>query len=239
MSAEKVPLMWKDDSQVDACEICERVFTILRRRHHCRCCGGIFCDECCSIRACVDESTVPQRVCNNCVTSATLTFSHFDFELKETFAFEFGCKEFTEDAPSLVTYIAIRTSDEQAILRSFHENRIAADVANPCRVKGDAVAAEKQVTLDASEKRSLIAALNSLHFLSDSGPEVYGCTDTSICHGTVTITGKLESTPFKFGLNFMHSGVDGKDAANFAALLKLLCDVFKCRPFALLNYAMR
>jgi hypothetical protein len=37
---------WKLDSEVEACEKCRNKFTVLRRRHHCRRCGGIFCDTC-------------------------------------------------------------------------------------------------------------------------------------------------------------------------------------------------
>lgn len=37
---------WKADAEVNACEKCRKGFTILRRKHHCRRCGGIFCDAC-------------------------------------------------------------------------------------------------------------------------------------------------------------------------------------------------
>ena len=39
---------WKPDSDVKECEICLRAFTLLRRRHHCRACGGVFCGPCSS-----------------------------------------------------------------------------------------------------------------------------------------------------------------------------------------------
>lgn len=39
---------WKLDSEKDACENCKKSFNIIRRRHHCRRCGGLFCDACSS-----------------------------------------------------------------------------------------------------------------------------------------------------------------------------------------------
>lgn len=37
---------WVDDSLVDACTICNNKFSIINRKHHCRCCGRIFCSTC-------------------------------------------------------------------------------------------------------------------------------------------------------------------------------------------------
>lgn len=39
---------WKLDSEKDACENCKKGFNVIRRRHHCRRCGGLFCDACSS-----------------------------------------------------------------------------------------------------------------------------------------------------------------------------------------------
>lgn len=41
---------------------CGRPFTLLRRRHHCRGCGRIFCDACSPLRG----APVPQRRCQSC-----------------------------------------------------------------------------------------------------------------------------------------------------------------------------
>lgn len=37
---------WKPDAEAAACEKCRVKFSFLTRRHHCRRCGGIFCDAC-------------------------------------------------------------------------------------------------------------------------------------------------------------------------------------------------
>jgi len=63
---------WKPDSEVKACAACHRPFTFLNRRHHCRRCGDIFCNQCASYtfhldRNCkIDSKGVLSRVCRSC-----------------------------------------------------------------------------------------------------------------------------------------------------------------------------
>jgi len=42
---EKGNAKWEEDSQRTSCSKCRFSFTWLQRRHHCRACGKIFCDE--------------------------------------------------------------------------------------------------------------------------------------------------------------------------------------------------
>ena len=62
---------WIPDDEVTECTNCSAQFTTLRRRHHCRNCGGLFCNECTSKRAVVlkygFDSEV--RVCDACYTA--------------------------------------------------------------------------------------------------------------------------------------------------------------------------
>ena len=37
---------WIDDDAVSACALCDAAFGWFQRKHHCRCCGRIFCAEC-------------------------------------------------------------------------------------------------------------------------------------------------------------------------------------------------
>ena len=41
---------WAADDAQAACSGCEKGFTLKRRRHHCRHCGGLFCSDCCSTK---------------------------------------------------------------------------------------------------------------------------------------------------------------------------------------------
>jgi hepatocyte growth factor-regulated tyrosine kinase substrate len=65
--ADEAPA-WKDDSESTNCFRCRAEFTTLKRRHHCRACGQIFCHGCSS-----KVSTIPKygiekevRVCDVC-----------------------------------------------------------------------------------------------------------------------------------------------------------------------------
>lgn len=37
---------WEQDEKVTNCKLCVKDFNVARRKHHCRRCGGIFCNEC-------------------------------------------------------------------------------------------------------------------------------------------------------------------------------------------------
>lgn len=42
---------WVPDDTHDSCMQCDQKFSLLKRRHHCRCCGELLCATCCSFRA--------------------------------------------------------------------------------------------------------------------------------------------------------------------------------------------
>ena len=59
---------WKSDADRGRCASCAAAFSILKRRHHCRLCGDIFCDPCSEIRRNMPlyGYSTPQRVCVPC-----------------------------------------------------------------------------------------------------------------------------------------------------------------------------
>jgi hypothetical protein len=69
---------WTKDSEQSSCSGCEKGFTLKRRKHHCRHCGGLFCNDCCSTKfkrslAVGDgDATKAVRVCNLCWHSLEL-----------------------------------------------------------------------------------------------------------------------------------------------------------------------
>ncbi|AMD21441.1 HER162Wp [Eremothecium sinecaudum] len=65
MFDSKTPAEWVDS---DACMICSNSFSILNRKHHCRSCGGIFCQEHSSHKLPLPELGIPEsvRVCDSC-----------------------------------------------------------------------------------------------------------------------------------------------------------------------------
>jgi len=59
---------WEKDSEATLCKICEKSFSLARRKHHCRNCGGIYCDPCSDNKMALASSAKPVRVCDNCYT---------------------------------------------------------------------------------------------------------------------------------------------------------------------------
>jgi len=59
---------WTPDKEQRQCTSCLSSFTVVKRRHHCRNCGKIFCSLCCDKRMVLDELQyeVPERVCDKC-----------------------------------------------------------------------------------------------------------------------------------------------------------------------------
>ncbi|CAG8580396.1 802_t:CDS:10 [Dentiscutata erythropus] len=66
--------VWVDDETVKVCKGCETSFTPLRRKHHCRQCGNIFCQECTSKNIALPQLGYlkPERVCSGCFEIAYL-----------------------------------------------------------------------------------------------------------------------------------------------------------------------
>lgn len=56
------------DYSVDECKQCSLEFRLLKRKHHCRHCGGVFCNECTMEKTEIPEMNIkkPARVCAEC-----------------------------------------------------------------------------------------------------------------------------------------------------------------------------
>uniref|UniRef100_A0A8D2NZX8 FYVE-type domain-containing protein n=3 Tax=Zosteropidae TaxID=36297 RepID=A0A8D2NZX8_ZOSLA len=69
-SARHLP-EWVPDSTCSQCSACRSPFTLLRRRHHCRSCGKIFCARCSPNTAVLPHygQAKPVRVCTHCYTT--------------------------------------------------------------------------------------------------------------------------------------------------------------------------
>ena len=63
---------WVPDRERDACIICSKSFGLLRRRHHCRGCGDVFCESCSNYKliakanVSASHEITPVRVCAAC-----------------------------------------------------------------------------------------------------------------------------------------------------------------------------
>ncbi|TDH66716.1 hypothetical protein CCR75_006576 [Bremia lactucae] len=81
--SEATTVRWISDAEVSVCYSCQLLFDWLRRKHHCRYCGHVFCELCTPQCSLIREHLIladperkylavnahkPQRVCNECYT---------------------------------------------------------------------------------------------------------------------------------------------------------------------------
>eukprot|EP01012_Entosiphon_sulcatum_P061776 TRINITY_DN8761_c0_g1_i1.p1 TRINITY_DN8761_c0_g1~~TRINITY_DN8761_c0_g1_i1.p1 ORF type:complete len:218 (+),score=17.77 TRINITY_DN8761_c0_g1_i1:61-714(+) len=67
--AETPGVEWEKDEDAKECRGCKSSFGVLRRKHHCRGCGRIFCDTCAAAQVVVPwlNKLDPVRTCLRCV----------------------------------------------------------------------------------------------------------------------------------------------------------------------------
>eukprot|EP00736_Rhodelphis_marinus_P009019 Rmarinus@m.17019 len=67
-SAAKHRAVWVPDQVAAVCSTCSKPFSTLRRRHHCRSCGKVFCNNCSAYKAVLPQvnDSRPHRVCVSC-----------------------------------------------------------------------------------------------------------------------------------------------------------------------------
>ncbi|KAL1813026.1 hypothetical protein ACET3Z_023091 [Daucus carota] len=77
---EAVPPKWLADSAASACMLCNvRFHPIMCSRHHCRFCGGLYCNECSKGRSLLPpkfRKENPERVCDVCCVRLESVQSH-------------------------------------------------------------------------------------------------------------------------------------------------------------------
>jgi len=66
--AQAYGVLWEPEPVVFQCRACFKAFGIFRRKHHCRCCGMIFCSDCTGFKATLPELELTEQVkmCQNC-----------------------------------------------------------------------------------------------------------------------------------------------------------------------------
>lgn len=62
--------LWELDEEVTFCRDCKKTFSVALRRHHCRNCGGVFCDEC-TMKDVELEGNKLDRCCKGCLRHET------------------------------------------------------------------------------------------------------------------------------------------------------------------------
>lgn len=117
------PPVWHRDNTTNNCTDCRVVFSTLRRRHHCRTCGKIFCGTCSNYYTLVkfDNYRNKQRVCKTCFNY----LNSKEFELKSnTTIITNGQSKINEK----------RKSDYSS---SFDEESASFDLKDKCELESD------------------------------------------------------------------------------------------------------
>lgn len=79
------PPEWLPDNETDSCMSCDTLFTLIKRRHHCRSCGKIFCGDCCRQKAkLLYLDNKEARVCSNCFRLIQCTLSNSPVDIDNT-----------------------------------------------------------------------------------------------------------------------------------------------------------
>lgn len=95
---------WAPDKEASHCRLCEKEFSISRRRHHCRHCGNIFCHGCSDNTMPLPSSARPVRVCDTCHTQLLQRYSNSENWIYVLFHLLF-CYEYIENGTVLHCWI--------------------------------------------------------------------------------------------------------------------------------------
>ncbi|KAF2073931.1 hypothetical protein CYY_004755 [Polysphondylium violaceum] len=76
---------WKDETNESKCNLCDSSFSIIKRIHHCRNCGGVFCESCSSQKYSLFSYGIHKkvRICLMCVENIKEKQLHY-FQLSQT-----------------------------------------------------------------------------------------------------------------------------------------------------------
>ena len=69
------PAVWVRDESTDRCQLCNQIFTVKKRRHHCRCCGVLCCSTCSTHTADLTHKglSMHERCCDRCGEGGTIS----------------------------------------------------------------------------------------------------------------------------------------------------------------------
>lgn len=114
MQVRAAPPLWVPDESVTTCGDCKKAFNpIYRRKHHCRRCGNVFCDECTSHRIELPEMYTEKtghRVCRSC-------FRHVSSQAPGALLDEEGLRA-SEDTSIQTEIVVAANAEEEAVRES-------------------------------------------------------------------------------------------------------------------------
>lgn len=98
---------WVPDEDTFICYHCASKFTPIRRKHHCRQCGRVFCSQCCNLKMQLKHLsyTSPERVCILCKHFVTLLFKAQSTDRRQKLEALVGLGDFCQDTRTIIPFI--------------------------------------------------------------------------------------------------------------------------------------
>jgi hypothetical protein len=137
------PPAWQRDEEADECGLCDKRFSLFIRRHHCRWCGKIFCDNCTSSRIPIPNTSSSsstnsaasvqpeQRVCDTCHELLTSTSSPLHRLNVQT------SDNSSQQGRQLATTIASSATTPGSISPNHEASPLESSIMNECPVCGE------------------------------------------------------------------------------------------------------
>jgi hypothetical protein len=121
------PSVWMDDNMTHTCCDCQKPFNFIRRRHHCRACGRIFCESCVKQTRILPNisETIPVRCCQDCSNQMTLTSDDQEFDPKSR---DRDNSIFSKN--SIAVFFGKKPSNEDIVLEDQPNRELAPSVSS-------------------------------------------------------------------------------------------------------------
>lgn len=121
---ERRLLFWQEDASVNNCSVCDSLFNLMNRKHHCRSCGYIICNKCSNKKTWIPKFLKipkpdfefnilePQRICDKCnqkiqqlnkISFLILVFNNLDLDLKDISVMAQVCRKWKKYAEYYVS----------------------------------------------------------------------------------------------------------------------------------------
>ncbi|XP_065051903.1 uncharacterized protein LOC135681381 isoform X2 [Rhopilema esculentum] len=169
---------WMKDEEVHLCPLCNNKFSQIRRKHHCRQCGRIFCSKCCDSKVSLSQLGYdePQRVCESCAPVCEIMSKARSPQFAKKLEAAQSLAQMTKEIESLIKVVELGGIQTLIYLSQSINDGIKASVADaihtlatqtvlhPLLVRCGAIKAICSMlsAVDESQEKTLIDAVSAL-----------------------------------------------------------------------------
>jgi len=169
---------WMKDDEVHICPLCNNKFTQIRRKHHCRQCGHVFCNKCSEKKASLNQLGYdePQRICDSCAPVCDLISKAQSTQFAKKQEAAKGLAELAKDTEGLIKVVenggvqtlihlsqSINDVIKASVAEALHTLSIQT-VLHPMLVKHGAIKAISSLlsAVDESQENTMVDAISAL-----------------------------------------------------------------------------